>query len=192
AASSISPSGKVAAAGGESKTFTFSANAGYHISSVIVDAVPLTAAQIDQGSYTFTNVYSNHTIEVRSAPGQNTTGIILTISISGGGHAEYSINAAPFERYVSPVNNLPLGANVVIRATADDGYRFDKWETPSAKSTSEVVFDDVTSSLNLKLSFAKEGGDNTILWIVIAIVILVILFLLALFVLRGRRKEDGI
>ena len=45
-----------------SQTFTYSANSGYTINSVLVDgsSVPIT------GSYTFNNVQANHTISVTS------------------------------------------------------------------------------------------------------------------------------
>ena len=67
--STIIPSGKVPVQGGESKTFTFSAKSGYHITAVLVDGVPQPQSVIDSGSYTFHNVNMNHTIEVKSAIG---------------------------------------------------------------------------------------------------------------------------
>jgi hypothetical protein len=62
----ISPSGTVAVLNGTSQTFTFSAEAGFFVSSVTVDGLALSQPEISQGKYTFTNVTANHTIEVKS------------------------------------------------------------------------------------------------------------------------------
>ena len=58
----ITPSGNVMVNANFSQTFTYSANSGYTIDSVLVDgsSVPIT------GSYTFNNVQANHTISVES------------------------------------------------------------------------------------------------------------------------------
>ena len=69
--STIYPNGTVSVQGGESKTFTFSAKNGYHITDVAVDGVSLSQAQMDSGSYTFYNVNMNHTIEMKSAAGND-------------------------------------------------------------------------------------------------------------------------
>ncbi|MCX5748917.1 MAG: BspA family leucine-rich repeat surface protein [Candidatus Saganbacteria bacterium] len=55
----ISPSTATTTNEGSSTTFTFTPNAHYHVSQVLVDGVATTAAT----SYTFTNVSANHTIE---------------------------------------------------------------------------------------------------------------------------------
>ena len=59
----ITPDGKIMVLSGESKTFTMIPNIGYEISQVLIDAVsdPIAA---NTGTYTFTNVSANHTIEV--------------------------------------------------------------------------------------------------------------------------------
>ena len=58
--STISPSGSVQVKAGGSQTFTYSADAGYKVTSVLVDASPVPIT----GSYTFTNVQAPHTITV--------------------------------------------------------------------------------------------------------------------------------
>ena len=57
---SISESGEVQVENGNSKTFTFTPNAGYEISDVLVDGISVGAVS----SYTFNNVTENHTISV--------------------------------------------------------------------------------------------------------------------------------
>ncbi|MDR0887687.1 MAG: hypothetical protein LBM39_00670 [Candidatus Methanoplasma sp.] len=61
--SKITPSGSQIVKEHGNKTFTFSANAGYRISDVIVDGVS-NANAIAAGTFTFTNVTSNHTIYI--------------------------------------------------------------------------------------------------------------------------------
>ncbi|MCL2032541.1 MAG: hypothetical protein FWG96_04670 [Methanomassiliicoccaceae archaeon] len=67
--SMISPSGIVTVENGSSRSFTFRPSAGYFISSVTVDGVdiPLSQADMSSGVYTFSNVTSDHTIDVKSA-----------------------------------------------------------------------------------------------------------------------------
>jgi len=63
----ISPNGTITVNYADSQTFTFSANSGYEISQVLIDNLnnfPAVAA----GTYTFTNVAANHTIEVYFSP----------------------------------------------------------------------------------------------------------------------------
>ena len=57
---SISPSGAVRVAAGGSQTFTISPSSGYVIDTLKVDGLEVTATT----SYTFSEVNSNHTIEV--------------------------------------------------------------------------------------------------------------------------------
>ena len=56
----INPSGIIQVSAGNSQTFTYSANTGYSLSSILVDgaAVPI------NGNYTFSNVQANHIISV--------------------------------------------------------------------------------------------------------------------------------
>jgi hypothetical protein len=60
----ISPSGSVGASNGVTQAFTFSANGGYYISTLIVDGV---AQSTLTSPYTFTNVTANHSIAVTTA-----------------------------------------------------------------------------------------------------------------------------
>ncbi|WP_158386765.1 beta strand repeat-containing protein [Candidatus Methanoplasma termitum] len=188
--STINPSGRVTVQAGDSKSFTFRANDGYIITEVIIDGVySLSQAEIDSGSYTFPNVMSNHTIDVKSAFDTNTNDITLTINIKeGDGYEEYSINGGSFTRYTGPVT-LHVGDNVVVRAFAADGYQFAKWETPSVVTTSQTTFSDVRASLNLDLYFTTGDtgviSGNVISWLIIGLLILVILLVLFLLWIRA-------
>jgi len=68
--STITPSGSVGVKQGNSQTFVFSAISGFTITDVRIDGTTLlTQAQIDLGTYTFTNVTANRSIEVRTIAG---------------------------------------------------------------------------------------------------------------------------
>ena len=59
----IDPLGLVEVSNGADQTFTFAADSGYAIASVLIDGVANAQAKID-GTYTFTNVIASHTIAV--------------------------------------------------------------------------------------------------------------------------------
>jgi hypothetical protein len=60
---SINPSGAVTVEEGEDQLFTFTANSGYEIDQVLIDGVNDPVA-VTAGTYTFTNVTTDHTILV--------------------------------------------------------------------------------------------------------------------------------
>ena len=68
---SISPSGAVRVAAGGSQTFTISLSSGYVIDTLKVDGLEVTATT----SYTFSEVNSNHTIEVNFKQESQTPGV---------------------------------------------------------------------------------------------------------------------
>jgi hypothetical protein len=198
--STISPSGVTVVGRGENQTFYFSAKDGYHITSVTIDNVPISQADIDKGYYTFRNVLMNHFIDVKSSPGDSggqRTDLTLRIDVAEGrGYAEYSIDGSPFVTYTEVVN-IPEHADVIVRAYADDGYEFVKWETPNVETSSEVPFEDVGGSLHLYLYFSGESSPapssdhNGWLWWILALIILLILVALLLwFLLFYRRYYD--
>jgi len=71
---SISPSGSISVNHGANQTFTITPDNGYNVSDVMVDKVSRGALK----SYTFTNVTSNHNIEVRFKGETDITGLPKT------------------------------------------------------------------------------------------------------------------
>ncbi|MDE5855507.1 MAG: leucine-rich repeat protein, partial [Anaeroplasmataceae bacterium] len=60
---------------GETLKVTFTAEIGYHISSIVVDEVGLNEDELETAildGYTFTNITENHTITINSAPNEDT------------------------------------------------------------------------------------------------------------------------
>jgi len=184
----IIPSGTETVPGGTNKVFHFSAEEGYRISSVKVDGMPLTQNQIDLGYYTFFDVRSNHTIDVRSTLDQGSP--LLRIHIAEGkGYAEYSVNGSPFEKYDTEVK-IPISADVTVRAHAADGYSFVKWVTPAAVTTPEVTFNGVESSLSLELFFTESSGEGIPIILICAAIIIIAGMAAAIFVI-GRRRSGS-
>ena len=184
AGSVISPSGAVTVPSGGSRTFTFSATAGYSVCAVIVDGMPLSQDLIDKGSFTFSNVTEDHFIEVRSTADPVIT---LTIDIvEGRGYAEFSMDGGPFQPYVSAVP-IPEGSYLTVNAVADKGFKFREWRLGTETfASSETSFPDVRSSVHLELYF-EEKKDSPVLWT--AIILLILLGMLLFFLLFYRRKR---
>ena len=103
----ISPAGTVTVEQGANQTFTFTANSGYAVSNVVVNGSSLGSL----GSYTFTNVSSNHTISVSF-----TQGYTLTITKSGTGTGEVTTN--PTATVFRP------GTRVTLKAIKADSSLF--------------------------------------------------------------------
>jgi hypothetical protein len=190
--STITPSGVVKVTAGNSQTFRFSAAQGLMVASVIVDGVALTQDEIASGSYTFYNVGMDHTISVYSATSPLRDDISLTIDVTGDGYVEYSINGSAYVRYTQVVLLNP-GDDVKLRAVANDGSEFDRWEIPAVQTSQELTFNNVTKDTlpgHLALFFKDvEEGHGILQWIVLAIVVLILVGVLIWFLLAKRRKN---
>ncbi len=103
---SISPNGSVSVAENSNRTFTITANSGYEIADVLVNGVSQGAV----GTYTFSNVTSNHTISASFAA---TSGGTYTISASAGAGGS-----------ISPAGNTTVaeGGSQTYTITASSGY----------------------------------------------------------------------
>ncbi|MCL2296507.1 MAG: Ig-like domain repeat protein [Methanomassiliicoccaceae archaeon] len=187
--SKITPSGKVMAQSGKNMTFYFSAADGYSISSVSVNGFRLTQEQVDLGYYTFQNVMANNAIDVKSTFGPKTNITLIIDVVDGGGHAEYSVNGSSFIAYTSAVS-IPYDADLRVRAVAEDSHSFEKWEIPAKRTSSEISFSNVETSLHLDLYFGDDSSDNNLLWWVLGLILLLILILIIIFILWRRRKDD--
>jgi uncharacterized repeat protein (TIGR02543 family) len=115
----ISPFGNVAVSRGDNKTFTFTPFTGYEINQVLVDGVN-NAAAVSSGSYTFTNVTANHTIQVTFKPKAVQT---YTIATSAGAGISATTGAGTYNS----------GATVTVGCTVLNGYTFDGWYEGSTK-----------------------------------------------------------
>ena len=132
----ISPSGNVMVNANFSQTFTYSANSGYTINSVLVDgsSVPIT------GSYTFNNVQANHTISVTS------TIDTFTITASAGANGA-----------ISPTGSVSVnyGGNQTFTITPNTGYHIASITANGASVT-------VTSPSGQTYQFSAVSADNSL------------------------------
>ncbi len=133
----ISPSGNVMLNANASQTFTYSAKSGYTIASVLVDnsSVPVT------GSYTFSNVQTNHTISVTSIV--NPT---ITIAASAGAGGS-----------MSPTGNVSVnyGGSRAFTITPNVGYHIASITANGASVT-------VTSSSGQTYQFSAVSADSSL------------------------------
>ncbi|AIZ57040.1 hypothetical protein Mpt1_c11780 [Candidatus Methanoplasma termitum] len=194
----ITPSGRISAIGGDNQTVFFTAIDGFMISEVLIDGVySLSQAEIDSGSYTFTNVVSNHTIEVKTIA-VSISEVTLRIDIAGGnGYAEYSVNGGDFVRFRGAVA-IPEGSDITVRAVAADGFEFSKWETPNIEATPSLTFKDDSVPLHIDLYFHIPGDDanrvsdnsNFVVWWVIGTATLLVLVGVGSWVIWTKKKSQ--
>ncbi|RKP53834.1 hypothetical protein D7Z26_10570 [Cohnella endophytica] len=144
---SISPTGSVVVTEGTNKSFTFTSDNGYTIDKVNVDGTDVTVS----GSYTFTNVVGNHSINVTfKAITPNTH----TITASAGTNGSISPNGSIV------VNE---GTNKTFTFTPDSGYAIDKVKIDGTEITvnGSYTFTNVTHNHTIIVTFKQSGGvDN--------------------------------
>ena len=114
----ISPNGSVTVAAGAEKTFTITADAGYHISDVTVDGKSVGAVS----SYTFEDVMTNHTIRATFAKNSNPTSYTLYY------HSNFGEDVT-FYQSSSTRNVTVKEYEDVGRLPERDGYVFVSWNT---------------------------------------------------------------
>jgi len=139
----ISPEGEISVIEGESQTFTFAPNTGYHINQVLIDGVNNTAA-VASGTYTFEDVSANHTIEITFAI--NT----YTIQVSGGANGT-----------ITPSTNQTVdhGANQEFTFVPNTGYHInqvliDGVNNPAAVASGTYTFEEVMANHTISVTFA--------------------------------------
>ena len=115
---SIDPVGSVTVAAGADKTFTITADAGYHISDVTVDGKSVGAVS----SYTFEDVMTNHTIRATFAKNSNPTSYTLYYHSNFGEDVTFYQSSSTRSVTVKEYDN-------VGRLPERDGYVFVSWNT---------------------------------------------------------------
>ncbi|MDR1690589.1 MAG: InlB B-repeat-containing protein [Candidatus Methanoplasma sp.] len=190
----LSPSGAIQAFKGDTVTFSFYADKGYTV-SVLIDGNLINSD--DLSSYTFRNVTSDHSIEVRSyhTDSRNATEY-LTVGIDGNGGVLYSSNGG--ESFISYTSPLPLysGVDYILRATPGATSYFEGWTgdvtsiypevTVSWDGTDEYVYATFKTE---SYGILGSGGEMAVLNLICA-VISIIVGLTALTV-SHLRNHDG-
>jgi uncharacterized repeat protein (TIGR02543 family) len=139
----ITPSGSVSVAYGGSQSFTFTPNAGYYLTGVLVDGVAQTPVP---PSYTFTNVIANHTISATF--GSNP---VITASAGTGGS-------------ITPSGSVSVtyGADQTFTFTPTAGYYVSAVTVDGANVglPNSYTFHNVTANHSIAVAFAQ--GSYTI------------------------------
>ncbi|HTP05837.1 MAG TPA: Ig-like domain-containing protein, partial [Nitrospirota bacterium] len=140
----IAPSGSVSVTYGGSQTFTFTPNAGYHLTGVSVDGVAQTPVP---ASYTFTNVVANHTISATFAANP-----IITVTVGANG----SVNPP------GPTVSVTYGADQMFTFTPNTGYYVSAVlvDNVNIGAPTSYTFHNVTASHTISVAFLQ--GTNII------------------------------
>ncbi|NOV02797.1 S-layer homology domain-containing protein [Paenibacillus planticolens] len=142
---SISPSVSVSVPEGTDQIFTFTPDSGYMVDTLIVDGANET---VTGNTYTFTNVTTNHVINVTFK--QDPTQLPLT---------EYTITAsAGSNGIISPRGSVIVteGTNQTFAVMPNNGYMIDTLTVDSTTVTgSTYTFTNVTSNHTISVTFKQ-------------------------------------
>ena len=146
----ITPSGDVLVAHGNSAVFTITPEKGYHVKEVLADnkAVTLTDNQ-----YTFTDVKEPHTISASFE--KDITTVTISASAGEGGN-------------ISPSGEIAaeIGSSVEFTVTPDDGYHVKAVLVDDAVvslTDDKYVFNEVKESHTIYASFEKDVYTITVI-----------------------------
>jgi hypothetical protein len=143
---SISPAGTTTIAYGQSQTYTFTPDAGYHIVKVVVDGQ---AANTDS-IYKFSNVSTNHTISVQFG--------INTYTVE--------VNASP-NGTIAPSGKITVehGASLTLKLTPDTGYHVDDViiDGKSMGTMQSYTLNNVTSNHSITAKFGIMNASEPVI-----------------------------
>jgi hypothetical protein len=141
----ISPSGSVSVVSGSSQIFTITPNVGYKIKDVKVDGTSVGSVN----TYTFTNVTSNHTIEV--------TFEIITYTINASSNIGGSISP-------SGLITVNYGDSKTFTIIPNSGYKISnvKVDGKSMGPVSTYTFTNITSNHTIEAVFLKQSSQIVI------------------------------
>jgi len=146
AGGTITPSGAVTVNQGDSKTFTITPNAGYHIADVTVDGASAGAVS----AYTFSNITANHSIGATFAVNTYT----ITAAAGAGGtitpSGTVTVNQGDSKTYTINPNTGYHIADVTV-----DGS--------SAGALSAYTFSNVTANHSIGAAFAVDASAQEII-----------------------------
>ena len=135
----ILPSGAVVVNDGADQMFTFTPAANHHVSAVTVDASPVAVAP----SYTFTNVTTDHSIDVQFALDT------FTLTYTAGPNGTISGTSPQV---------VPYGGNgTMVTAVPNGGYHFVSWS--DGVLTAARTETNVTANVTVSASFAINVPD---------------------------------
>lgn len=142
---SISPSGNTTVKHGNNQKYTFTANTGCYLASILVDGVALTSTEVENAAtngYTFTNVVANHTISATFA--------INTYTITASANSYGTITP-------SGNNTVNHGEDKTFTFIPYTGYQIDKVYVDGVNAGNSTIytFEDVCEDHEIYVTFSK-------------------------------------
>jgi uncharacterized repeat protein (TIGR02543 family) len=202
--SSIVPAGILTFFSGDNATYTYSADRGYTLEVYVNGSYDAVASST--GSYTFSGVYRNNTIEVKGTLGGgggsgNPTGGYLYVDVNGQGDVLYSLDGNAFLLYTGPVP-LTRGFTIDLLASPDHGYYFDRWSGFVQSTVSEISVSESTGvrsadgNVHISADFQGTGtsGDDghgqSWWWILLVIILIIAVVVLSWLYYRERKNNE--
>ncbi|MDR3283510.1 MAG: InlB B-repeat-containing protein [Candidatus Methanoplasma sp.] len=154
---SISPSGMIKVIRGDTVSFDFNTARSY-APAVLVDGQRVNVGSTS--TYVFSNVVSDHSIEVRAENSDLLkASFFLTVNVSGNGEVLYSTDGGTsFMSYSSP---LPIyeGASYLLEAVPRASSYFDHWSgDASGGDPRAYITPDASKDLNVTANFGGSSG----------------------------------
>ncbi|MDE7214005.1 MAG: leucine-rich repeat protein, partial [Anaeroplasmataceae bacterium] len=125
---------------GESFKVTFTTEAGYHVSQILVDEVPLTDEELSTAllmGYEFTNVEENHTIEILSAPNEDTSYSVYHYKESLV-ETSYFINGKYYEKEEEFFTGT-TGTTTTAEGLSLEGFTMEAFEQDSISGSGDTI-----------------------------------------------------
>ncbi|MCL2289649.1 MAG: InlB B-repeat-containing protein, partial [Bacteroidetes bacterium] len=142
---------------GTNKTFTFEADPGYCIDSVLVDGVHIPSAinaGNTTGSYTFSNIAAAHTLHVKFVKGWTITSSNLTSTM--GALAPATPAAITYPEYATPTYTFTPNAGHHVKEVIIDGVTEIEGD-PEFTQTLTYTFGALTADVTLTAEFAHNS-----------------------------------
>jgi predicted CXXCH cytochrome family protein len=137
---------------GQSQSFAFTPNAGYRVSSVVVDGTSVGAPT----SYTFYNVSAgNHSLVVSFTP--NTYTVTVTAYGNGNGVVTNSVDASVISAYGTGTETIPSGGSITYTFKPNTGYAVSSVtvDATTLVGIGSFTFSNVRTSHTMRVNFTK-------------------------------------
>ncbi|MDR3074768.1 MAG: InlB B-repeat-containing protein [Candidatus Methanoplasma sp.] len=190
---SISPLGMISVMRGDTISFDFNVKKGF-TPVVTVDGHVVSHGRLS--SYTFSNVLSDHSIEISVGDAdRGTTDKFLYVYTNGMGDVLYSVDGSSFVNYVQP---LPLheGTEYFLKAVPKASSHFNYWSGNASGGNPELhITSDGLNNINITANFSSSsgffGGSGELGILNLICVVLSIVIGLIAVTLARKRDLDG-
>ncbi len=159
---SITPSGAVTVADGADQTFAITANSGYVIDAVLVDGTN-NAAAVASGTYTFTNVTGNHTIEASFTVAPTPTLAVSPLALPFGNVSTGSTSVAQ----TVTISGTDLTGNITYVKSGTDEAAFaiteTSWDAATGGTLSVTYSPTATGAHSAIITVSSTGAVDKVI-----------------------------